>query len=297
MEQLKQFAKTLGATFFTKEENGDEIASVAIIPLPKPHTAFFGFYHFDPNKKEIAKQNMEQAITFAKEQGIKHLVGPIDVNTWFSYRLKIDHNGNEKDYWWEPHNPPQYVELLKELGMKEHMSYSTVATGDIEKMLEKTKHATLRTENEGYSFRLIDMDNLEKEIEALYNVSIIGFKDNYLFSPIDLETFKKLYTAGKTQIDFSYSCFAIDNEGKEVAFFFVFEQDDYIVMKSTAVLPEHRGRGLSNAVLYPAFQRALQENKRGYISALMIDGAQSTSYSKHGNFLWSHRYALFELDL
>lgn len=298
MDNLKTLAKQNGAKFFSKEIDDREVASFAMIPSSlNRNDIYFGFFEYELLHQQLIKEAMQEAIEWAKEEGYCRILGPININTWFNYRFKVGFNGNDKDYLWEPTNPTQYVDTIKELGFTISQSYSTIATGDIEKMLVKAESAKKRILTDGYTIRPIDMNNLQKELVSLYKISSAGFKDNYLYSPITQEQFILLYTAGKDHFDFSYTSFACDKNGDDVGFFFVLEQDEYIVMKSTTVLPQHRGKGISNAILHPSFKRAIEEGKKGYISALMIDGAQSNSYSKHGSFLWSHQYALFEYKL
>jgi GNAT superfamily N-acetyltransferase len=290
MDTLKQLATAQGAIFF--QQAGCEMA---LMPSYRdPQELFFGFFCWDLQDLLAAEQLLSDALNWAKKQNYQSIIGPININTWFDYRFKIDQGTHPHNYFWEPSNPPEYVELFLKHGFTTYQSYSTIATANLSGMLKRIEQSTNAAAQQGYSVRPIDMSNLDREIDTLYKISLEGFKDNFLFAPITQEHFRQLYTAGKSHVDFSYSAFIQTAQQEEVGFFFVFAQDQYIVMKSTTILPEHRGKGLSNAVLGPAFRRAIREKKEGHISALMIAGAQSTSYSRHGDFLWEHRYALLQ---
>lgn len=291
--------KHFGAEFWVAYIDNRPVARIGASRAPHdPSAAFFGFFEMDLSAEEEAKALYETAEHWAREQGLKKLIGPVNFNTWFPYRFKTNSTQSDKEYFWEPVNPPQYPQLIESLGYSSEQKYHTVCSGNMQGFAEKAQKNFERAAGAGYTFRNFDMENfIEKEVPILYDISIKGFKDNYLYSPIALEQFRGLYVGTPKQMDFSYSQYALDMNGKEVGFFFVFAQDEYIVMKSTTVVPEHRGKGISNAVLYPAFKRAMEEGKKGYISALMIAGAQSESYSKHGDFLWSHEYHLYGKQL
>lgn len=134
---------------------------------------------------------------------------------------------------------------------------------------------------------------MEREVPALYEVSMAGFKDNFLFEPLPFEAFRSLYVPIAGKMDLSLSDLALSPEGKPLAFFFYYEDHGYVVYKSVAVSPEARGQGLSNAVAYFAAEAGLKRGLTKMITALVKSGAQSESYAKKFSLLWEHRYALF----
>jgi hypothetical protein len=260
--------------------------------------AYFGFFETDLSYQQKLAPLFEQLDQWMKSNQVEKVTGPVNYSTWFSYRFKTESVKSNQHFPWEPINPPEYPAIFKEHGHVLGQKYQTVASGNLPAMIAKTSASLERALAADYTFRPFNLERfVEDEVDILYRISIEGFKDNHLFSPITLEQFRQLYVGAGKALDLSYSYFAISPKGEEIGFFLVFAQGEYIVMKSTTVLPEHRGKGLSNAVLHQAFSRAVQEGKKGYISALMIAGAQSESYSKHGEFLWSHEYHLLERKL
>ena len=296
---LIQQADSFQASFWILYDGTQPVGRIGLsLPPESKSDSYFGFFEISPLYGEHATQLIDAVKKRSIKLGRSQLIGPINYNTWFSYRFKTSSINSNQQFSWEPVNPPEYPRYFLDSGFSSFQKYNTVITGNIQQFYNKTKEAKERVEKLGYSIRSFNMDHfLDQELPILYDISTKGFIDNFLYSPISYEQFSQIYTGGVKEIDFSYSAFALSPEGKEIGFFFVFPQENYIVMKSTTVVPEHRGKGISNAVLYPAFKRAIAEKKEGYISALMIKGAQSESYSSHGNFICSHEYELMKFSL
>ena len=66
------------------------------------------------------------------------------------------------------------------------------------------------------------------------------------------------------------------------------------MLKSLAVVPDARGKGLSNALLSLAVRDSLRMGAEHGIAALVRSGIQSELYARKGNFLWRHDYGLWE---
>lgn len=254
---------------------------------------FIGLFEIDLNHKDQAQLLLNAATNFLKESGATKLIGPVAYNTWFPYRFKIKTGDISRHYPWEPHNPLDYPELFKDFGMTILQKYFTVATNNLNALVERTKSDYCKAVKLGYTFRSIS----QNDIPLIYKLSMEGFASNFMFEPITLDLFTKLYIPATQKADLSLSQILIAPDGREVGFFLTLLDGNQIVLKSATVTSEFRGLGLSNAMLYLSVHQALQQGCQSYISALMIENAQSASYSKHGDFLWEHQYALFQKDL
>jgi GNAT superfamily N-acetyltransferase len=127
-----------------------------------------------------------------------------------------------------------------------------------------------------------------------------GFADNLLFEPIPFPVFEALYRATAHAVDFRLSSFVVDPEGQDAGFVFGFVDRGYAVVKSIAVRPQHRGLGLSTALLHQVIAAAFAAGVRSGISALVRSGSKSQQFlvSRHDAVRgWRHDYALFERDL
>ncbi len=287
----------LGAEFWLCFDGPKVVGRLGVSPMPRyPGKAALGFfeaseYHFEFDK--ICQQMFAAAKAQAGTWGAQELVGPLNFNTWFSYRFQCDAFDSNR-FIWEPNNPKIYPEVWQKLGFSPLMDYASVGVARLDQFAEKTASAIDRCREAGYSFRPFAQKNfLEREIPILFELSMRGFADNFLMEPIPFHAFRELYVPVAKKADFSLSFFALDSSNKEVGFFFCLIDQGYLVMKSAAVIAEARGVGLSNALSHLAAKAALARGIDRYITALVREGAQSDSYRKKGEKLWEHHYRLF----
>lgn len=263
-----------------------------------PNTAAIGFFEVDmshPENESVGVSLLDRAEAWAREQGAKTLHGPLNFNTWFPYRFRVDRDVREK-FSWEPVNPPEYVALWVKKGWTTLETYKSQGHEGLSAFAEQTRPAYDRASQAGYTFRPFDSTRImDVEVPILHDVSMAGFKDNFLFEPLPLEAFRALYVpVAQSKLDLGLSHVAISPQGEPVGFFFCFEDKGYVVYKSVAVKPSARGMGLSNAVAHLAAVRGVERGLTKLITALVKSGAQSESYGKKARLLWEHDYALYE---
>ena len=70
-----------------------------------------------------------------------------------------------------------------------------------------------------------------------------------------------------------------------------------IVVKTIAIKPNQRGKGLSNALMYLAISKGRELGAHYAISATVHSGIQSESYARKGEVLWFHEYALWQKNV
>lgn len=272
----------------------------ANVSLTNPDVGFIGFFETDTSTKEalaIGKGLLHEAEAFLKSKGVKTVYGPLNYNTWFPYRFGLPKD-DELTFSWEPFQPKEYPQVWMEGGFTVCESYQSVGLGDLQGYAEKCRPAYERAVQEGYSFRPVDADRLEShEIPALYEISMEGFRDNFLFEPLDPQGFAGIYVPAMKKADLSYSFFVLDKNGKEVGFFYGFVDQGYLVLKTVAVRNEARGKGLSNALTYLQATAALAKGHSKMITALVKTGAQSESYKKKATPLWTHDYVLLKKEI
>lgn len=290
--------------FWWVEDEGRPVgrAGVSLSPqiLDGRNFAAFGFFEVDVSSgaaPQTASRLIEAAAQWARERGAGPLVGPMNFNTWFPYRFRADTQSEIAPFAWEPVNPPQYVEFFRQNGFEELARYHTRSVDGLDELVRRLSPSGERTRLAGYSLREFDRDRvLEREVPILHGLSMVGFRDNFLFEPIPLEIFRQLYVplvSGK--VDLSLCRFLLDPQGREAGFITAFmERDSSLVLKSMTVLPEHRGKGLSNALFHASIEAGLQRGARHCISALVREGIGSESLAKKSEIRWEHRYALYE---
>lgn len=182
-----------------------------------------------------------------KKRSVTTVVGPYFFTTYFPYRMRLDTDSDS--YSWEPKQPHSELLAMKSMGHTIHETYQTNFLDGFGDFGKKGKKELDQLISEGFTFRPIDPSNLESEVKVLYDMSMRGFTDNYLFAPIPFELFKELYVPSFKNADLRMSCIIYSPEGKPAGFNFTFHEEDRAVIKSCVTMPEYRGKGLFNAVV------------------------------------------------
>jgi predicted GNAT family acetyltransferase len=155
----------------------------------------------------------------------------------------------------------------------------------IDKLIEDNMNRYNKVTKDGFYFRNIDMKRFDRELETFYKMSTAGFADNLFYADIPFEEFRSLYIKSKGMINSDFFKI-IMFEGREAGFFYsspdytrYFETLDLnflinrarlylgrnrskgLVLKSTAVLPEYRSKGVQCAMSYA---EAIEAKSKGY---------------------------------
>lgn len=272
----------------------------ANVSLLKKTSGAIGFFEVDTNHPQAsaaAALLLSTAQKWLISLGVTEAIGPMNLNTWFAYRFRVKPK-DPMSFQWEPVNPPEFPKYFESAGFSAIENYKTHGLQGIDAYIQKTKPTYDTALSKGFSFRPFDGNHLlDREVPHLYTISMIGFKNNFLFEPIDGTSFKQLYVPIANKLDVSFSFFALNPEGKEVGYLFAFVDQGYIVFKSSTVLPEARGLGLSNALMYLSAEKAKAAGVSKMITALVKSGNQSESYAKKAEVLWEHKYILYRKDL
>ncbi|MCM2280671.1 MAG: GNAT family N-acetyltransferase [Bdellovibrionaceae bacterium] len=264
---------------------------------------YLGFFEVDVAHREaktIARQLLSTALQWLKDRGAMRAFGPLTYNTWFPYRFRAfdENEAPSPMFSWEPVNPPEYVSLWQEFGFQEAERYHSQGLENLRGFAEQTEPAYQAALKRGYTFRPWNAAAiLEDEVPLLHKFSLDGFRPNFLFEPIPLESFRQLYVPLAKKANLSLANFVVDPQGVEQGFFFCFQDQNYMVMKTATVASAARGLGLSNAMAHIHAVNALKMGCDKFVTALVRSGAQSESYAKKTPLLWKHEYILLQHSL
>jgi GNAT superfamily N-acetyltransferase len=275
------------------------------ISLHHPERGYLGFFWLSDS---LATNEAEQVGAMLLEQGCRHLsengaqvaIGPIAMNTWLPYRFLLEPK-DELRFSWEPQNPPLWPEIWKSSGFETEMTYASEGFSELARFADRIRPAHERAVAGGFRFVPIDNERLlDLEIPKLYRLSMAGFADAHLFEPLHEPLFRQLYVplADKNaRGQLRHSCFIEAPNGDTIGFSFNFVQGARLILKTIAVLPEYRGKGLSNAAMFPGVELAVREGLQDWATALVKTGAQSESYGRQYPSQWRHDYVLFSKKL
>jgi len=238
---------------------------------------------FDMADKESGKRQLNEYVNILKTAGHSRIIAPINGDTWHTYRL-ISWSNSEPIFPMEPQNPLWYNEVYLETGFKPLRKYSS---GKF-----PLKNITPIASN--INIHQFNKNDVSGELKRIYEISLQGFDENFLYEAISEETFLKLYQPLLPMIDESLVLFA-DIQGKTAGFLFSFPAGERLILKTIAVLPEFRGAGVGTALVNQALITGQEKGLKVAIAALMSANNYSQNIvSKYGgkNFREYTLYAL-----
>ncbi len=254
------------------------------------NTAAIG--QFKLRSAEEASTLVSRVVAKLKSEGFDAIIGPMDGDTWHSYRSVTESDGSPA-YLMEPKSGAHDIGALNACGFQPISRYVSmrVATGDA--IGEKPAN---RSDVEIVNW---DGGNAEAFFGEVYDFSVEGFARNAFYKPITRDEFLGLYTPYVAFLNRDLIFFARHRNGELAGFLFGIPDYAQGPQTKTAILKTYassvRGVGF---LLADAFHRnALAGGFDTTIHALMHDDNISQDRSSmHGAEVF-RRYALFGLDL
>jgi hypothetical protein len=231
-------------------------------------------------------------------KGINRIVGPYLYSTFFPYRFRTD--THPERFSWEPNQPAHEAQLFQTLGFSTYQTYFTNVIEGYGVFATKGSKELEESAKLGFSMRELDRAKIDEEVKIIYDLSMQGFTDNYLFAPIPFELFKSIYVPSFQALDLRTSCLQFDPHGKPIGFNFTFVMDGQIVIKSVCVLPQYRGKGLLNAGIRYTMLKCMEyypDVKKVATALIHEDNGPSKHVANLTHDRSRHEYVLLSKDL
>ena len=221
-------------------------------------------------------------------EGFEALIGPMDGDTWHSYRLIAESDGSPP-FLMEPRSGPHDLRAFTAAGFAPIQRYVS-ARASVAAVLAAEPPAL----GQAFVVRPWDGTRAEELVLRLFDLSKAEFARAAFFKPITREAFLDLYRPVMAAVDPRLVLFAFDRRGEIAGFLFGFpdrlegENPKTAVLKTYASAAHGAGRALANA-----FHRAIAE--LGYtqvIHALMHERNASLRRSGQYGATAFRRYAL-----
>jgi len=226
---------------------------------------------FEMSDKDSGKKQLEDYVRQLRAAGHKRIIAPINGDTWHSYRL-VSWSSGDSAFPLEPRNPLWYNEVYEALGFRPLQKYRSdkFSLSNVERLSMPDTSLHFR----GFC---------EDDLKLIYDISLQGFDDNFLYTDIAYDEFRKLYQPILPMLDNELAIIAEWNNIPS-GFMFSFAAGKTLILKTLVVLPEFRGKGIGarlvNRVLLAGKQKGLETG----ISALIAEGNCSlNTVSKYGN--------------
>lgn len=221
-------------------------------------------------------------------EGRRAVLGPMDGDTWHSYRL-ISASDASPPFLMEPNSAGHDLEAFQLAGFSPISSYVSAraalddAIGDAAPLMM-----------DGVSIRPWDGQNADVLIGKLFAMSTASFAENAFFKPISKDDFLALYRPVMAAVDPRLVLFAISQAGDIEGFVFGIPnylegpKPEHVILKTYASQRKGLGR-----VLADSFHRTAHHlGFKNVIHALMHDDNISKQSSLRFNAKVFRRYAL-----
>lgn len=245
--------------------------------------------HFSAVDKSSAKYLLDSCCEVLKRQGVNTVIGPMNGSTWRSYRF-ITERGSEPGFFLEPDNPDEYPGYFVEAGFYPIEQYESAVCYDLSVKDERLAKAEERIKEEGIGIRKLDIEKFEDELNIIYQISLEGFKDNVLYTPMGKEDFIKQYLPLRDIIIPDLVLIAEDKDKTPIGFMFALpdinqlkrgQKIDTVILKTIAVLPERRSVGIGSLLLGRVVETASKMNYKKAVFALIHRANNSRNIAVH----------------
>lgn len=261
---------------------------------------------FTCNDEAAARVAVQSAFTWLEQQGCELVVGPLDGNTWHRYRF-VTESSSHPPFFMEPANPPEWPEFWQSAGFAPLATYHSSLNEELKSHDPLLDKAEARVREAGLSVRPIDLADFDRELRAIFDLSLSAFAENFLYAPIGWNEFKSMYDPMKGLIDPQLALLCDDPmrpgalAGYIMAFPDVLERQRVgtcrtVILKSMAVHASWRSFRLGTLLIAQAQANARALGMSRSIFALMHDANPSARISEQYARV-IRRYALFGREL
>lgn len=297
--QLLRYGQNRQCDFWlaVNAQTGGAVARIgADIPQVRNGEGSIGFFECtaDADGKQAAAELLRCAQRWLKSNAAETVYGPMDFNSWFSYRFKLRDAGQpaDADKAWEPAAPDFYRHLFLDAGFTDDLQFASLSYEVPSKAHWQAYMQTLRAEYDavtsqhGYSIRpLHSGSDLLHDLKRIFELSNIAFADNPMFEAIPFEIFSAMTISMARSANIGASRIVLSPKGETVGFAFCFVDNDELIYKTVAVHPEHRSMGIANSLTYEISSFCVEHSLLKTTGALIRSGNTSEKIGRrHGNF-------------
>ena len=251
------------------------------------------------NSAEASKELLAAAAKVALAKGYKQLIAPLNGDTWHSYRT-ITFNSGEAKFFLEPDSPLS-SNVLEDSGFELLAQYSSskIDLAASQKAISAVIAKRQETINKSFTVRPFNSNNFESELKVIFDLSLLSFKNNFLYQKITFADFAELYKplSGLIKDDLVWLAFS----GSQLVGLLFALPDQYnpqqIILKTVAVHPDYNGLGLASYLLACVHTEAVRLGFNYSVQALYKDENKSANLTSGHSTKLIRSYGLFALNL
>lgn len=157
--------------------------------------AYFGFWDCIDNL-DINQQAFELLIADTKAKGLAQLIGPINLNTYLPYRVRIGEYPTWSQFDKEPVNPNYYADLLIKIGFDIELEYESrmIRKENIKDVYFSKESILADLKDIPFDFISITPEFWAENRFDIYQLIHETFRDNPFYKKISFDQFNFLFT-------------------------------------------------------------------------------------------------------
>lgn len=246
--------------------------------------------HFGAADEIAARALLETVVARLREVGCTRAVGPMDGNTWRSYRF-VTERGDNTPFFLEPWNPAEWPQWWERAGFAPLAQYASAAVDleDAAAIDPRAAELEAKLAGRGIALRQFAPAQFEAELDRIYDVSAVSFTEAFLYTPLDRADFKAQYAAVKPLVRPEFVWLA-EKGTQAVGFMFAIPDlgevkrtgaASTLIAKTIAVRPECAGLGLGTVLFAKVHAAARAAKMKRVVHALMSATTRSQKLSAH----------------
>lgn len=256
--------------------------------------AFFGFMEF-PDDASVFNSLWSNLIKTAQDNGISVLKGPVNGSIWHQYRCVKESDGSAF-FKAEPFTDTYYYDFLTSNKPASEVLYYSASREPFKivlRMIDKTALEKM----ESFGFSITETKNITlQELSTIANISKIVFGSSWGYTELNEKEFMQLYSSEKLSAHLN-SLYLLYKDNEIVGFCSTSSEDENtLICKTIAVLPQYQGMGLGNALAYQVHVDAEKAGFKKMIYALIREGNNIKNFPKEEAVIF-RRYAAFEFNI
>lgn len=248
--------------------------------------------NFTSKDQDSGHAVLADALDQVRLSGIRQVIGPMDGDTWHSYRFVTESDGTSP-FLLEPTNKTHEPALFENAGFQPIGSYFSARVP-----LDQTAAAEPAASDE-FTITEWSGENPEQLFGQVFDLSVEAFSQNAFYKPISRQDFLQMYLPVVPLMKKEFIFFASTPQGRLVGFLFGIPnysegpQTKTVILKTYASLMRGVGRHLAHAFHSAARAHGYQSA----IHALIHDDNLSALRSAAEGAEVFRRYTLFGLRL
>lgn len=258
--------------------------------------------HFSTASREQGVALLQRACQLLAQQGCLRAIGPVDGSIWRRYRLVIETDGSTP-FFGEPVSTDSQLASFVESGFRGILPCCSSVAMPREFKDQRVLAVKQRLDNAGVQIRSFNMDILQQELKAIYELTLASFKDNPLFVPLVYEEFVQMYLPLVNGID-PKGILMAEQKGELVGYLFSLPEGDpsdpastsRLILKTLAAKAAPDLHGLGAVMADRLHEYAWCKGYQQVIHALMRENSHSHNLSKRYGKVF-RRYQLYAKNL